>query len=150
LRNELAERIVWIFFNAIEGGGGIDVPESDAGVCVLQFEDGGFEFGIENADATGFDDEVGALGGADDVVDVAIGGGVIDDDFGPIGIFDVAMFLAVVGVGFVKGDAMSPTMEGFDDAAIIGGGAVPIRGDEAGTEKGDVEVGGFHWFCNSS
>ncbi len=47
--------------------------------------------------------------------------------------------LAVVGVGFVERDAMSAFGEGADDAAIVGGGAVPKSGDEAGAEEGDAK-----------
>ncbi len=73
----------------------------------------------------------------------------IDDDAGPGGIVHVAMLLAVEGVGLVEGDPVAACVQGAEEAAVVGGGAVPVGGNETGTEEGDVEAAGHVVFHSS-
>src|SRR5688572_5400115 len=72
-----------------------------------------------------------------------VGISAIHHHFRPIGIRNVAMLLTIVHVGFEEGNVVSLLSERPNDASIISGGAVPKRGHEARTEKGDAEMA-FH------
>ena len=72
-------------------------------------------------------------------VGLALGRG-IDDDLRPLGVGDVAVLLPFEGVGLVESDPMATLGEVADDAAVVGGRAVPVGGDEARSEEGDVEA----------
>src|SRR3954451_23293353 len=45
------------------------------------------------------------------------------------------MLLSLEGIRFVERDVVTKCRQGLKQAAIIGGGAVPIRGDEARSKK---------------
>ena len=62
----------------------------------------------------------------------------VDHDLRPRRIGHVAVLLAVERVGLVERDAVAALVQRADDAAVVGGGAVPVGGDEAGAEEGDV------------
>ena len=65
--------------------------------------------------------------------------GGIDDDARPVGVGDVAVLLALVGVGLVEGDLVAARGECADDPAVVGGRAVPVGGDQARAEEGDIQ-----------
>ena len=72
--------------------------------------------------------------------DSLVSRGRIDDDLRPRRVGDVAVLLPVKGVRLVKGDAMPAPVQRADDAAVVGRGAVPVGGDEAGPEERDVQA----------
>ncbi len=64
----------------------------------------GLEQLVEDADAAGLDDHVGAPGLLDEPPGLRGVGAGIDDDAGPRQVLDVAVLLAIVGVRLVEGD----------------------------------------------
>ncbi len=64
----------------------------------------------------------------------------INDDPGPVRVRNVAMTLTVVGVGLVERDAVPAGRQSLQDAAVIRGGAVPVRRDEARSEERDRQT----------
>ena len=106
----------------------------------LQLQHGGLQQLVEHPHAARLDDQVGAPGvfqGRDDAALV----GRIDDDPRPVRVGDVAVLLPFEGVGLVEGDAVAALGERPQDAAVVGGGAVPVGGDEARSEEGDFQSG---------
>ena len=131
LRDQRAERIVWVGGDAVEGRRGIDIPKGGDRAGALDCRHTGFEQRIEDANATRFDDQIGIPCVFERAFDATLILGRIDDDIRPVRIGHVAMFLSIVSVGFVEGDAVSVGRERFQYAAIIGGGAVPIGRNQA-------------------
>ena len=53
---------------------------------------------------------------------------------------DVAMLLPVEGVGLVEGDLVAAPRQRLEQPAIVGGGAVPVAGDQAGAVESDLHA----------
>jgi hypothetical protein len=58
----------------------------------------------------------------------------VDQHFGPGGVIHVAMGLPLEGIRFGKQNGVSARGESFQEAAVVGRGAVPIGGDETRSE----------------
>ncbi len=58
----------------------------------------------------------------------------------PVRRLDIAVLLPVEGVGFVEGDAVAAPGEVAQQAAIVGGGAVPVGGQQARSVEGDLHA----------
>ena len=65
----------------------------------------------------------------------------IDDDLRPVGVRHVAVLLPPVGVGLVERHAMTALVQRADDAAVVGGRAVPVCRDQARAEERDFQAG---------
>jgi hypothetical protein len=65
-------------------------------------------------------------------------GGRVHDATHPGRRLDVAMLLAVVGIRLEEGHVEAVGVELAHDAAVIRRRAIPVRGQDAGTEKGHV------------
>src|SRR5438105_204675 len=65
--------------------------------------------------------------------------GWIDDDFRPIRIGNIAMPLAIKGVGLEESYVMAALVKCANDSAIISGSPVPVGGDQAGTKEGNIQ-----------
>jgi len=114
-----------------------DIPEGGERALTPQPWNALFEQPIEDADTARLDQEIGVARLFESSADTFFGRW-IDNDARPIRIGNVAMLLPVECIGLVKGDAMSVGGERLQYAAIVGGGAVPIRRDKTRPEKGDV------------
>src|SRR5205823_7112601 len=108
-RNQSKQRVGGLSMNAIERGGSVNVPESHDIGLGLQSGDCGFEQLVEDADSTGFHDEVGVAGAVQGTMNSVVRGGV-DNDFSPGRIFDIAVLLALIGVGLVERDVVAARM----------------------------------------
>ena len=89
------------------------------------------------AHAARLDHHVGYGGAGDSRAQPVIGRG-IDHDAAPGRRRDVAMALPVEDVGLVEGDVVAERGERPQQAAIVGGGAVPVGRQQARTVEGDV------------
>jgi hypothetical protein len=137
-RHQGAERVVRVLGQAVERGGGVDIPEHDARRRPLQFEHRAFEQRVEHADAAGLDHQVGATRVIHHAQRMLVALAGIDDHLGPVGVGEVAVLLPAIGVGLVEAHAVAPLVQRTDDAAVIGGGTVPVGRDQARSEEGDI------------
>nr|WP_274708798.1 hypothetical protein [Variovorax sp. S12S4] len=134
------ERVGRIGLQPVERGGRIDVPEHDARARALQVEHGLFEQRVEHAHAAGLDHQVGAACMLDHAACIGVALARIHDDLRPVRIFHVAVLLAAEGIGLVEAHAVASLVQRTNHAAVIGGGAVPVGGHEAGGKEGDVHL----------
>ena len=144
--------------HAVDGGGGVDVPDEGHGVRRKFRGDAAFEFGVVAADAGVLDDDVGFAGEGEHAVERAAGGvgvveravervgagrgvaGLVGEGAGEGEVDGVEVLLAAVGVGLGEGDVITEAGEVFVTAAVVGGGAVPIGGDEGRAEGEDLHA----------
>jgi hypothetical protein len=141
-RHVAPERIVDVGGHRVERCRGVHIPEDDCAVRSAQLGDGALQLAVEHTDAAEFYDHVGVRGGLQRPLH-RVDGGLEDGDLRPFRVVDVAVRLALEGVGFVKGELVTARGERLQQAAVIGGGAVPIGGDEARTEKGETHQTAF-------
>ena len=80
---------------------------------------------VEDADAARLDHDVRGAGFGEDAC-AGLRGCFVDDRMGVSGRIDVAMLLPLEGVGFVEGDVVTSRGKVAQEAAVIGGGTVPV------------------------
>ena len=141
LRQHGADGMRRIGAHFVQRRGGIDIPENAQGIGTGALHDAGDQVIVEHAHAARLDHDIGVGGFVHDAGEALDGGG-IDGDARPVGRIDIAMLLPIESVGFVETDVMAATGQFAQDAAIIGGGAVPVGGEEAGSVKGDFHAAG--------
>lgn len=91
---------------------------------------------VLETDAARFDDDIG-LGRSRRHLLQRLDGALVDDNLAPFRRIDIAIFLPVVDVGFVKRNVVAFLRQSAQQATIIGGGAVPVSGNQARSVKGD-------------
>jgi hypothetical protein len=142
--DEGAERIGRVVARAVERGGRVDVPEHHLVVRALVREHARLEELVEDAHAARLDDHVRAPGLLERAQGGALVGAGVDDHPGPGRIGDVAVLLPIERVGLVEGDAVAARGERPEDAAVVGGRAVPVGRDQARPEEGDCQRSSIH------
>jgi hypothetical protein len=118
----------------IERGWRVDVPEDCERIGSLVLQHGCLEKLVEHTDAAGLHDDVGRARRFERF-ERAVFDGCIDNDACPFGIRHVAVTLSIVRVRFVEGDVVPARVQCAHDAAIVGRGAVPVRGHQTRTKK---------------
>jgi hypothetical protein len=144
--NEGSEGVVRCCLDAFQCGRRIHIPEDHPALLTFELEHGALKKIIEHPHSAGLNDDIGGPGILQGRAHPLLPFGAVHMDRGVFGIGDVPMVLAVEGVRFVKSDAMPQVVEGADDAAIIGGGTVPIGRHETGAEKSDRKGTILHVF----
>ncbi len=91
---------------------------------------------VVDTDAAVLDDDVCLGGEVEHGVDA--GAGLVDEGSDVGEVVGVAVLLAAVGVGLGEGDGVAEALEVFVTAAVIGGGTVPVGGDDGGAEGEDL------------
>ena len=97
------------------------------------------QLAVEHADAARLDHDVG-LARLGEHAAQALDRRRIDHRARPLGRLDVAVLLAVEGVGLVEGDVVAMRRQRLEDAAIIGRGAVPVGRQQARSVEGDFHA----------
>jgi len=87
----------------VERGGGIDIPEQANCIRARSGSGCGKQKIVEDADAAGFDDDIGLGCSGGNAVGIGLRSGV-DNRGGPFGRIDVAMVLTIERIGFVESD----------------------------------------------
>ena len=131
-RQRLADRVRGIASHLVERRRGIDVPidrqRAAIGMPQHPFE----QFTVEHPDTVRLDHDIGPAGFGENAVETRLGRG-IDHRAKPFGRLDVAMLLAVEGIGLVEGNRMAAIGQSPQDSAVVGGRAVPVGGQDAGS-----------------
>src|SRR5439155_16291292 len=96
---------------------------------------------VKDSDAAGFNDYVSVARGTNRLQGIFLLLTAVNDDSGPFRISHVAMFLPTIGIGLIKGYAVTPLSQCPNQSSIVGCCAIPIRRNQARSEEGD-----FHNF----
>lgn len=108
----------------------IDVPEDFQGVRPRITKHLVKQQIVFETDAACLDDNIGLGRSAADGLQRA-DRAFVDHDLAPVRRIHVAVLLPIIDIGFVEGNVISPLRQRPQQAAIIGGSAIPIGGDEA-------------------
>ena len=137
-RDQRAERIRRVVVHALERRRRVHVPERHQVVGAAQRRHLALQQLVEHADAARLDDQVRVARVLQRRRHAVGALARIDHHARVVGIGDVAVLLPPVRVRLVEGDVVPAGVQRPDDAAVVRGGAVPVGGDEAGAEEGDV------------
>ena len=85
-------------------------------------------------DATRLDDDVG-FGGSQRDLKQCLRGRIVHHHRTPVGCFDIAMFLAVVNIGFVEGDVIAKARKSLEKSTIVGRRSIPVGGEQARSHR---------------
>jgi hypothetical protein len=137
-RDQRTKGIAGIRREALECCRRVDVPVDR--LCLWRFgiQHRLVQQGVERADATRLDDDVGAAGVLQRTAHAILARRFvcrIHDDPRPARVVDIAMPLPIAGIGFVERHVVSEPEEGPDDSAVVGGRPVPVRRHEARAEE---------------
>jgi hypothetical protein len=137
LGNERSESVAGVLFDARQRCGRVDVPKGNdlAGAPLLQH--GSFQQRIENADSTRLHQQVRASRRLQRALHAVLTR--VDHDSSPRWHFQIAVLLPVEGIGFIKNSAVTTIVQRFDYPSVVRRGAVPIRRQQARTEKADIQ-----------
>ena len=125
-RNSLAQMMGGVRSYFVQCCGSIDVPIGAARPRG-RFHHCAFEFPVENANAAGFDKKIRGANRLFKRALPSFRGRGIDNYLGPFRIQNIAVALPLECIWLKENNLMSERGKRLQDAAVIGGGAIPIR-----------------------
>jgi hypothetical protein len=134
-RHQRGERIGRFRRDAFERSGRVHVPERHAARRAAQLEHAPLQVRVAHADAARLDHQVGGARGRETPVEVRVAVGVPHHHARPGRIGDVAVGLALEGVGLVEHHLVAARRQRAQQAAVVSGRSVPVGRDEAGCEE---------------
>src|SRR5690606_6538244 len=121
-----------------KGGGRVDVEVGTCGTAPSGVGDGLFQLAVPYAHAAALDHPVARVQRRLEQL-VALRLGAVDDDAGVAGIpFEVATLLPAEGVRLAEDDVVALPGKRTQQPPVVGGGPVPVRGDERRSEEGQL------------
>src|SRR5205823_6925366 len=133
--DDSTERIPGIRFKTRERCWSIHIPEDDSILLSAAVEHFIFQTGVVSPDTTVLDDNVGAPRLFQQTRNIP--GRLIDKNL-RVGNLGVPVLLSIIDRGLRKGDSVTQALKILVHAAVIGRGAIPIRGRKTRAKDEDV------------